>query len=94
MHYGTKTGQLKSGLKWLVMAVFGGNQFGVFGEKISAGETFFEIFRLRKDENRPEIAQLMPSWAMVYNALIHALSCGNARISSKSPWKWFFFALA
>ena len=65
------------------MSVLDGNQFGVFGEKFSLGQTFFGFFRLRKDENRLEIAQLMPSCSMVYNALIHILSCGNARISFK-----------
>ena len=34
-----------------------------------------------EDENRLEIAQLMPSCSMVYNNLTYILSCGNARIS-------------
>lgn len=63
------------------MAILGGNQFAVFGKKISLSQTFFGNFWLRKDENRFEIAQLMPTDPMVYNDLIHVLYCGNAWIS-------------
>ena len=57
------------------MAVFGGNQFAVFGEKNSSGQYIFGKFRLREDENRSEIAQLMPIDPMIYNALKCTLNC-------------------
>jgi len=61
----------------------GGNQIADFGEKISAEEKFSGSSGISEDENRSKIAQLMPSCSMVYNALIHILSCGNALISFK-----------
>ena len=48
----------------------------------------------QEDENRFEIAQLMPTDPMVYNDLMNILSCGNARISFQITEKRIFFALA
>lgn len=48
----------------------------------------------QEDENRFEIAQLMPTDPMVYNDLMNILSCGNTRISFQITEKRIFFALA
>ena len=71
-----------------------GNQFGVFGEKIPTEENILGNPSRQEDENRFEIAQLMPTDPMVYNDLMNILSCGNARISFQITEKRIFFALA
>ena len=58
---GSKTGQLKSGRRWLGIAIFGRNQFGVIGEKIPAEKNFSGSSGAPEDENRLEIAQLLDS---------------------------------
>lgn len=46
-----------------------------FLAKKTSGQYIFGKFRLREDENRSEIAQLMPIDPMIYNALKCTLNC-------------------
>jgi hypothetical protein len=72
----------------------GRNQIADFGEKFLRRKKFSGSSGIPEDENRSEIAQLMPTDPMVYNALIHILNCGNARISFKILENRIFFAPA
>jgi hypothetical protein len=57
MDDGIKTGQQKLGCRRLGMAISEGNQFGVFSEKFSSGQTFSEYF----GSERTRIASKLPS---------------------------------